>query len=105
MARLNPVIDNESTQRFELELDGDTAFAAYRITGDTIDFYSTVTPPAYRGRGVASALARAALDTARERHLTVIPTCWFFEVYLKAHPEYLDLVDEPTRQRLSRERS
>ena len=104
MTSPGPVINNEHKQRFELKLDGDTAFAAYRISGDTIDFYSTVTPPAHRGRGVASALARAALDEARERNLTVIPTCSFFEVYIKSHPEYLDLVSEQTRQRLSRDR-
>lgn len=92
MTQLGSVTDNESAQRFELELDGDIAFAAYRVSGDTIDFYSTVTPPAHRGRGVASALARHALDSARERGLKVIPTCWFFEVYIRGHPEYSDLL-------------
>ncbi|HUG15125.1 MAG TPA: GNAT family N-acetyltransferase [Thermomicrobiales bacterium] len=95
MAEFGPVRDNEQARRFELEVDGAVAFAAYRQVGDALEMYSTVTPPALRGRGIASALARAALDSARERGLKVIPTCWFIDQFIRDNPDYRDLLAGP----------
>jgi len=49
-------------------------------------------PPALEGRGIAGKLARAALDYARERKLSVIPRCPFVAAYIRKHPEYQSLV-------------
>jgi uncharacterized protein len=94
VANYGPVTDNEQAQRFELEVDGAVAFAAYRRVGDVLEMYSTVTPPALRGRGIASDLARAALDSARERGLKIIPTCWFIDRFIRENPQYRDLLAE-----------
>ena len=51
----------------------------------------TETPPAARGRGLASQLVQGALDNARSRGLKVVPVCWFVRDYLVKHPEYRDL--------------
>lgn len=96
MANLGPVTENERLQRFELIVDGDTAFAEYRLIGDTMDLTHTLVPPAHRGRGVGLALAKAALDAARDRGLKVIPTCWFIDRYIQSHPEYRDLLIDRT---------
>lgn len=97
MSKYGPVVNNADEQRFELVVDDVTAFAEYRLDGDTIDFTHTLVPVAHRGRGIASALARGALDSARAQGLKVIPTCSFFEVYIRSHPEYRDLVSERDR--------
>ncbi|MEV6967068.1 GNAT family N-acetyltransferase [Hamadaea sp. NPDC051192] len=47
--------------------------------------------PAYRGRGVAAEITRAALDAAREAGAQVRPICPFVADYLDTHPEYADL--------------
>lgn len=83
--------DNPAEHRFELEQDGDTAIAAYRLAGDTITFTHTLVPPALEGKGVGTKLVAYALAQARERKLKVVPACSFVAAYIKRHPESADL--------------
>jgi predicted GNAT family acetyltransferase len=86
------VVDNPARHRFELEVDGETAFAAYRFEGDDIVFYHTVVPDALSGRGVGSMLVRGALDQVRAKGLKVVATCPFVHAYIEKHPEVQDLL-------------
>ncbi len=86
------VVNNEARSRFEIELDGETAFADYRLTDDRIVFTHTVVPDAFEGRGFGSALAEAGLAFARRQGLQVVPRCSFFAAYISRHPEHQDLV-------------
>lgn len=84
------VRDNPEFSRFELDADGDTALAYYRIDNDVMVFTSTQTPPALQGQGVASELIRNALAFARARGLKVRGDCSFVADYLRRHPEAAD---------------
>lgn len=91
---MTDVTHNEKAGRFEVELDGETAFAEYELKGeDTIVFPHTVVPDAFEGQGIGSALAKAGLAYAREKKLKVVPLCSFFAGYIARHEEYQDLVD------------
>lgn len=94
------VTNNSGAGRFEAELGGDIAFAEYRLTPGRLTLPHTVVPPAFEGKGVASALARTAFDYARKQGLAVIPTCPFMSAWVKKHPEQQDLVDPGCRERL-----
>ncbi|MCB1540495.1 MAG: N-acetyltransferase [Rhodoblastus sp.] len=85
---MSDVIDNQKENRFELSVDGSLAIAEYRISGDTIYFTHTETPWALQGRGIASALMRGALTSARERGLKVVARCSFVADYIAKHPEF-----------------
>ena len=85
---MSDVIDNQKENRFELSVDGSLAIAEYRISGDTIYFTHTETPWALQGRGIASALMRVALTSARERGLKVVARCSFVADYIAKHPEF-----------------
>ena len=89
------VVDNKERSRFEVDLgDGAVAFADYKVLANgAVLFPHTVVPQAHEGKGVASALARAALASAREQKLRVMPQCSFFASYMKRHPETHDLLD------------
>ena len=89
---MNQVTDNTSENRFELEVNGATAIAAYRIEGESIAFTHTEVPEALEGQGVGSALIRGALDQVRSRGLKVVPRCEFVRGYIERHPEVQDLV-------------
>ncbi len=78
--------------RFELEQDGHTAALDYTLAGDVLALLETDVPESLRGTGIASLLAKTALDYAREHHLKVDVTCPFVAGYLKTHPEYDDLL-------------
>jgi predicted GNAT family acetyltransferase len=89
----NSPVNNESAEQWELTVDGHQAFIAYERTGDRIVYLHTEVPPELEGRGVASTLAKAALDDARARHQTIVPLCPFVSSYIKRHPEYEELID------------
>jgi predicted GNAT family acetyltransferase len=85
------VRDNKAEQEFELVVDGHRALAAYQME-DTIVFTHTIVPKAIEGRGVASKLIRAALDSARDQGLKVVAQCPFVAAYMQRHPETRDLL-------------
>jgi uncharacterized protein len=84
--------DNIARNRFELDVEGQTAVANYTLAGNVITFTHTETPLALRGRGIASRLARGALENARMRGLKVVAKCEFISAYLAKHPEFGDLL-------------
>lgn len=86
------VRDNKDRSRFELEAGGSLAFASYRLSGNTVIIAHTETPPALRGRGIASELVKGALATIRADGHQVVAGCSFVVDYLDRHPEYADLV-------------
>ncbi|HEX6597996.1 MAG TPA: GNAT family N-acetyltransferase [Gemmatimonadaceae bacterium] len=77
--------------RYSATVDGAQAVADYRRDGNVTAFVHTEVPRQIEGRGVASALARRALDDARTAGQKVIPACDFFAHYMDEHPEYDDL--------------
>jgi predicted GNAT family acetyltransferase len=81
------VRDDPEASRFELDVDGQVAFLEYRRRPGAIVLAHTEVPPAFRERGLASALAKAALEAARVEGLRVIATCPFVKAYLRKHPE------------------
>ncbi|MFO1447590.1 MAG: GNAT family N-acetyltransferase [Opitutaceae bacterium] len=87
-----PVQLNELEQRFELSAEGLTAVLEFVPDGDRVAFTHTYVPPEWRGGGVASTLAHAALREARRRGWRVVPQCSYVALFLTRHPEYSDLV-------------
>jgi hypothetical protein len=97
----NPTItNNESSSRFETQVNGHTAILTYRRLGKSIVLDHTEVPPALEGRGIASKLAGAALEFAHTQHLQVVPLCPYISTYLKKHPEYQNLVGEKNLARV-----
>jgi predicted GNAT family acetyltransferase len=91
---------NAAASRFEARLGDETAFTEYVIHGAAMVLPHTVVPPAFEGRGVGSALAKAALGYARAHGLSVKPICPFIAGYIGKHPEWADIVDAKFREKL-----
>lgn len=88
------VTDAAARSRFELEEDGEVAFAAYEREGDVVVFTHTVVPEALRGHGMATRLIAGALAAVRAKGERVVPVCPFVLAYLRDHPRDRDLVVE-----------
>ena len=88
---MNKVRDNKSRHRFELDVEGGTAFANYHLTSDSVIITHTETPTSLRGRGIASELVKGALELIRADGLKVVAGCGFVVDYLQKHPEFADL--------------
>lgn len=86
----NPVRDNKSLSRFELDVEGAIAFADYRLAPGTVIITHTETPRALRGRGIASQLVQGALERIRDDGLKAVAGCGFVVDYLRKHPQFGD---------------
>ena len=78
--------------RFDLDVDGHTAFANYRNLDGVIAITHTEVPWELRERGIGSRLMVAMLDDIRAQNLKVRPLCSFARFVIAQHPEYADLV-------------
>ena len=86
------IIDNKPRHRYEAEVPGGTAFAAYRMEDGAIVYTHTEVPEEAEGHGVGDALARFALEDAKARGLRVVPLCPFIASWIERHPAYKDLL-------------
>jgi len=94
------VIDRPQHSRFEVYEDGELAgFADYRHVGDRLSLTHTEVAEKFTGRGLATTLIRTALDEARKRGASVLPSCPFVRTFIVRNPEYLDLVPPDQRER------
>lgn len=81
------VHDNKALNRFELNVEGGVAFASYRRTDDAVIITHTETPPALRGRGIATRLVESAIGLIRAENRKPVAGCSFVADYLRKHPE------------------
>lgn len=86
------VVDNPAKNQIELMVDGLLSVIEYRRQQGMIYFLHTRVPPALEGRGIASQMAKFALDAARDRGDKVVPLCPFVSAYINRHSEYQSLV-------------
>jgi predicted GNAT family acetyltransferase len=92
MAMTDPVLDNTAQNRYELKLDGGTAFIDYTVSGNVRSLTHAEVPVALRGGGIAARLTGGALDLARTQGVKVIPICPYEVTFIERHPEYQDLL-------------
>ncbi len=85
-----PLTNNTSgtKNRFEIHVNGHTAFMEYLISNQQIIYLThTEVPRQLEGQGVGSALASKVLAHLRREALRMAPLCPFLAAYLKRHPE------------------
>jgi uncharacterized protein len=82
-----------SRKRFEFGEGDEVAYLEFDEDGDGwITLWHTEVPPALRGQGVATTLARTAFEYARENNLKVDVICPTVKDFLSKNPEYRPLV-------------
>ena len=84
--------DNEARERFELDVEGHTAFVTYRKSSGAITLVHTEVPPELGGKGVGSKLARATLNAVRAQARKLTVECDFIRNFMSKHAEYNDLL-------------
>lgn len=87
-----PVVKNEANHRFELTIDGYTAFIDYREKDSNITLIHTESPEELAGRGVATALIEKALQYIEENNYVLTPLCPLVFAYIKRHPDWKRIV-------------
>ena len=88
----NTIKNNESEQRFEMTVDGATAYVEYELEPGSIVYTHTIVPDELGGRGIGKQLAQHVLEYAKSQNLKVVPQCAFIASYIERNPEYQELV-------------
>ncbi|MES3029551.1 MAG: GNAT family N-acetyltransferase [Pseudomonadota bacterium] len=84
--------NNQADHRYEMDEQGMTSWADYRLAGDRLYIDHVESPPALRGTGASGRLMAALAADAREQGLRITPICGFAAVWLRRSPEFRDLV-------------
>ena len=85
------VAHNAARHRFDVTVEGHTSVAEYTMNGSVTTLTHTVVPAELEGRGIAGALAKAAMAHARAEKLKIDPQCVYMRAYMERHPETQDL--------------
>ncbi len=84
--------NNAEAARYELDEQGQTSWADYRLQGERLYIDHVESPPALRGTGAAGRLMKALAQDARNRGLKITPICGYAAAWLRRSPEFKDLV-------------
>lgn len=94
------VTNNTKQQQFEVLHEGHKAELVYRLRGNTLFLLHTWVPPAINGKGLASLLAKTALEYARDHGHKIAVLCPFVAAYVKRHPEWYGFYDREFHQNI-----
>lgn len=86
------VTHDRIAKRFTSIIEGHTSAIDYALDGDVMTILHTNVPEALAGRGIAGALTREALATARNEQWSVVAACSYASAFIEKHPEYQDLL-------------
>ncbi len=86
------ILHNTAQQRFETRVEAWLCRLDYQMRDGQAHLVHTEVAPAVEGRGIAGALAHAALQWAQTENIKVVPRCSFVQSYIKRHPEWAALL-------------
>lgn len=81
------IVEETEKSRFVGRGEAEGAELSYRAADGNLEIVRTFTPPRLRGRGIAADLMSAAVERARQRGETIVPTCWYARQWIEEHPD------------------
>lgn len=84
--------NNSAASRYEMDEQGQTSWADYRLQGERLYIDHVESPTALRGTGAAGRLMKALAQDAQDRGLKITPICGYAAAWLRRSPDYRDLV-------------
>jgi uncharacterized protein len=84
---MTDVVMNSAKSRYELTVNGETAYASYRIDGTSLYIDHILVPPMLRGGGVAGKLMEGIMELAKNAGMKVVPVCSYAIAWMQRHNE------------------
>ena len=84
--------NNTAQGRYEMDEQGMTSWADYRLSGDRLFIDHVEAPPALRGTGASGRLMAALAADARDRGLKITPICGYAAAWLRRSPDFRSLL-------------
>lgn len=85
-SELPPAAHSAAETQFSVTVDGARSVLDYTRANGRMVITHTYVPPELRGRGIAEALMKAAVDYAQAEKLAIDPVCSYAARYLQRHP-------------------
>lgn len=82
----------DTGDRYEMDEQGHTSYADYRLKDDVLYIDYVFAPPPLRGTGASGRLMQAIGARARDAGVRIVPICGYAAAWLKRSPDYRDLV-------------
>jgi predicted GNAT family acetyltransferase len=79
--------------------DGSKAYLAVKEDPERriMELVETYTPPQHRGKGIAKAMMKKAVEDARSKGLKIVPICSYSVYYFLKYPEERDVLADEFR--------
>jgi uncharacterized protein len=87
------LVNNEAGNRFEMNVDGNTAIIEYKKYPGKIALLHTEVPAELEGKGAATAIIEKTLDFIEKNNLKLRALCPLVVAYIKRHPEWKRIID------------
>ena len=84
--------DNVEASQYELDINGETAFARYRKEDGVVTVLWVEAPPARRGTGAAGKLMGLVAERATRNKWRGVPVCGYAAAWLRGSKQYRELV-------------
>ncbi|WP_374654156.1 GNAT family N-acetyltransferase [Phenylobacterium sp.] len=88
----NMLRNNTADSRYEMDEQGMTSWADYRLVGERLYIDHVEAPPALRGTGASGRLMAALAADARDRGLKITPICGYAAAWLRRSHEFRGLL-------------
>ena len=88
------LVKNDAANRFEMNVDGNTAIIEYKEYPGKIALLHTEVPLQLEGKGAATAIIEKTLDYIENKNFKLIPLCPMVVAYIKRHPEWKRIMDK-----------
>lgn len=82
----------DTGDRYEMDEQGLTSYADYRLQGDRLYIDYVFAPVPLRGTGASDRLMKALAADARTKGLKITPICGYAAAWLKRSHEFRDLL-------------
>ncbi|MDO8321698.1 MAG: GNAT family N-acetyltransferase [Phenylobacterium sp.] len=82
----------DTGDRYEMDEQGQTSWADYRLSGERLYLDHVESPAALRGTGAAGRLMAALSADVRAKGLKITPICGYAAAWLRRSKEFGDLV-------------
>jgi len=89
---MSKVTDNAIAGRYELEEQGEIAYADYRLHPGMLIIDYVFSPVPLRGKGTSARLMAGVVADAREKGLKITPLCGYAAAWIKRHPAASELL-------------
>ncbi len=82
----------DTGDRYEMDEQGQTSWADYRLNGERLYLDHVESPPSLRGTGAAGRLMAALSANVRAKGLKITPICGYAAAWLRRSKDFGDLV-------------